>query len=95
MDSVQKGKVKLDAVREEALPENMQKMTVAERKAYVEAQVKERQRIQSEIQKLSEARKKYVATEMKKRAKPGEKTLDEAMVEALREQAAKKSFKLK
>ena len=95
VDSVQKGKLKLDEVKEAELPENMRKMTPAERNAYVEAQLKERQHIQSEIQKLSEARKKHVAVEMRKRAKPGEKTLDQAMVEALREQAAKKSFKLK
>ena len=95
VDATKNGKVKLEGVKKEDLPENMQKMTPAERKAYVEAQTKGRARIQGEIQKLGEARKKYVVAELKKQATAGAKTLDSAMIESLRKQAEAKRFKLK
>jgi hypothetical protein len=83
--------VKLDELKAEDLPENMQKMTAEERKDYIETQAKRRAEIQSKIQQLNEQRKTYVAEEMKKRQKQGD-TLGSAMIAAIREQANKKSF---
>ena len=95
-DAVREGKVDLDKIKTEDLPENMQKMKPAERKAYVDKQLAERTRIQTEVRTLNEARKKYVAAEMAKLAKAkGADTLDSAMIKSLREQAAKKGFKTK
>jgi hypothetical protein len=91
VDALAANQVKLEDLEAKELPENMQKMTAEERKAYVEAQAKKRTEIQSKIQQLDEQRKKYVAEEMKKRQKEG-KTLGSAIIQAIREQAQKKNF---
>jgi hypothetical protein len=91
VDAIKIGNKKLEDVKTEDLPENMQKMTMQERKAYIEAQAKKRAEIQDKIQQLNEQRKKYVAEEMKKRQKKGE-TLGSAIISAIREQAVEKNF---
>jgi len=92
VDALKNDKVKLEDVKDEDLPENMRKMSVEERKAYVEGKLKERARIQQKIQQLNDQRKKYVAAEMKK-LQPKDKTLGSAMIQAVREQAEKRNFK--
>jgi hypothetical protein len=79
-------------VKDEELPEEMRKMTVDEKKAFVAGKAKERTEMQAKIKELSEARKIFIAEEMKKQAGSGD-TLDSAMIKALRSQAAKKGFK--
>ena len=91
VDALADNEVKLEDLKAEDLPENMQKMTAEERKAYVEAQATKRAEIQGKIQQLDEQRKKCVAKEMKKRQKEG-KTLGSAIIQAIREQAQKKNF---
>jgi len=89
----------VDAVREKQvdpaklepadLPEAMRGLKPEERAAFVEKAGKERAEIQGKIVTLNREREAFVAEEMKKRAKEtGEKTLDQAIVETTREQAA-------
>ena len=94
VDAVEQGTVKVEEVKAEELPEQMQKMTVEERKAYTQAKADERKALQEKIKGLNEERKKFVAEEMKKRADSGENTLDAAIIRALARQAEKKSFEL-
>ena len=90
----EKNGVKVEDIKKEELPENMRKMSMKERKAYVKAQAAKRADVQKKIQKLNAARKKYVADKRKDLAKSNEKdTLDQAMIKAAREQAKKKNFK--
>jgi len=90
----EKNGVKLEEVKAEELPENMRKMSVKERKAYVKSQANKRAEIQKKIQKLNEERKKYVSAKQAELAKSNEKdTLDQAMIKSAREQAKKKNFK--
>jgi hypothetical protein len=90
----EKNGVKMEEVKAEELPENMRKMSVKERKAYVETQSKKRAEIQKKIQKLNEERKKYVADKQAELAKSNDKdTLDQAMIKSAREQAKRKNFK--
>jgi pyrrolidone-carboxylate peptidase len=93
VDAVQNNQVKLADVKEADLPANMRKMDAKERAAYVTGQLGERQKIQKEIAALNLERQKYVDAETRKLAEAkGEKTLDAAMSESLRAQAAKKAF---
>ncbi len=92
VDGLMNETVKLEDVKKEDLPKEMQDMSAEEQKAYVQQKTKERAQIQQKIQKLNEARKKYIAEEMKKQAKDG-KTLGSAAIKAIREQAEKKNFK--
>ena len=95
VDALKDESVKLDELKDEELPEEMRSMTLDERKEYLEQQATRRAELQEKIQGLNDARKKHVAEEMKTRAASGEeKTLDEAMVEAIHDQAESKSFEL-
>jgi hypothetical protein len=60
----------------------------------VEQKAKERGDLQAQIQKLSQERQKHVQAEMKKQAASGVKSLDSAIIENVREQAAKKKFQV-
>ena len=91
VDALAANTVKLEELKVKDLPENMRKMTVEERKAYIETQAKQRAEIQGKIQLLNEQRKQYVAVEMKKLQKQGD-TLGSAIILAIREQAKKKNF---
>lgn len=92
----------VDAVREkevdpaklpaEELPENMRTMKPEERTAFIEDATKQRVSIQNRIAELSAEREEFITRERAKLAKAGEKTLDEAMVETTREQAAKVGY---
>jgi von Willebrand factor type A domain len=93
VDAVKNDAVKVEEVPEEALPEPMQKMSVTERKEYVEDQAQRRGDIQTRINDLNDARKKHVAAKEKELAAKGEATLDQAVVEAARVQAARQGFK--
>jgi hypothetical protein len=92
VDALKDGAVKLEDVKDEDLPEDMQAMSAEERAAHVEAQAKKRSEIQKQITKLAAARKEYVARERIKRAEEGEDTLDAALIKAVREQAVRKNF---
>ena len=93
-DAWSQKKVKIEDLKEEQLPENMKKMTVEQRKKYVTDMVAKRKSIQDKIKKLNSEREKYVSAERRKLAeKEGKQSLDEAIVNTVREQAGKKAFK--
>lgn len=93
VDACKDNKVKVEDIKTEELPENMQKMTLDERAAYVESNTKARTEIKQKIQQLNEQRKKYVAGEMKKRQKDTD-TLGSAIIQAVNEQAKRKNYKI-
>lgn len=73
------------------LPAVMQKMSVEERKAYIEKNAKDRAGLQKKINQLNREREQYVAQKLKDEA--GTNTLDSVMISAIREQSAKRNFK--
>lgn len=79
----------VEEMEEEALPDEMQKMSKDERKTYVAEKSAERARLQKRIEELSRARRDFVASKKKDDA---EKSLDEAIIDAVRQQAAAKSY---
>lgn len=92
VDAKKKGKVDLKAMPASELPAPMQAMKPAEREEFVAKKEAERAEIQQKIQALSKARDAFVATEMKKRAKAGEKSMDEALLESAKAQGAKNAY---
>jgi hypothetical protein len=74
----------------ETLPEEMKKMTVEQRKAYVKQKTEERARIQAEIQKLNQQRKAY--QEKNKPAESTENSLDGSMIKSIKTQAKSKNL---
>ena len=89
VDADEEGEVNIEELKEEELPEEMKKMTIDERKAYVNEKAEERKKIQAKINQLSAEREKYIAHE---RSKLSEKSLDTVIIEAIREQAVKKNY---
>jgi hypothetical protein len=89
VDAAKAGK-KVEEVAPAELPAEMQKMTPAERAQYVQQMQQKRAEIQKKIGTLQKERERFVADKQKQ---AGQATgLDQAMVKALREQAAKKNF---
>jgi hypothetical protein len=93
VDGLREGTVDLDKMKEEDLPEPMRKMSLEERKAYVEAKAAERAKIQKQIAELNVEREKYVAAEREKQGLDSADTLDAAMIKAVRDQANKGGWK--
>lgn len=91
VDAKKEGK-KLGAIAAEELPAEMKGMNEQEREAFVEKKAKEREALQAQIKKVAAERDAYVATEMKKRAKDSTKSMDEALLESAKAQAAKADY---
>ena len=93
VDALQNKQMDLSKLKEEDLPEEMRKLDAAGRQAYVEKKAEERKALQEEIQKLSQERACYVRDEMKKQGLNDEKSLDNAIRKAVREQAERKGMR--
>jgi len=91
VDAEKEGKVKVEELDEEELPEEMRKMDKKERKEYIEKKKKEREEIQEKINRLKKERDRYVTEQRKKGA--AEETLDQAIIKTIRDQAEKKNYK--
>jgi hypothetical protein len=91
VDADREGTVEIEEIPEDQLPEEMRKMNVEERKAYVEQKAKERENIQIQINELDKKRRDYVAQKLAENSE--ENTLDAAMLKIIREQASEKNYK--
>ena len=91
VDAEREGTVSVEEVPEDQLPEEMQKMNIEERKAYVEKKAKERVKIQTEINELDKKRRDFIAQKLAENSE--ENTLDAAMLKIIREQASEKNYK--
>lgn len=89
VDACKKDGIKLESIAEEELPKELQGLSKAQCEKFIDEKAAERTRIQAEIKTLNEQREKFVAE--KKKANASELTLDEAIVSAVREQAAEKA----
>ncbi len=90
VDAEKEGKVKVEELDEDQLPEEMKKMSKEEKKKYIETKRKERETIQEKINQLRKERDKYVAGKRKETA--GDNTLDAVVIKAVREQAKQKNY---
>lgn len=90
VDASKQKEFDLSKVKEEDLPEEMKKMSVEERKAWLDKKTAERAEIQKQVLTLNKEREAYVAARRKESTKAD--TLDTAMSKALRTQAEKKGI---
>lgn len=90
VDAKKDGTLKIEELKDEELPDEMKKMSVQERKAYIDKMEKERESIQKKINKLNEDRSKYVAQKMLENK--NNNTLDAVMIKTIREQAKQKNY---
>jgi Mg-chelatase subunit ChlD len=92
LQSIENGSVKLDDVKTDDLPADLQKLTPAERKREVEHRLAEREKMRAEIVTLARQRDEYVTAERKKHS-GGQTGFDAAVASALKEQLARKGIK--
>ena len=93
VDACKKDGVKLETLSDAELPKELKPLSPAARQAYIDEKAAERTKLQSDISRLNEERKKFVAEKAKE--KGGEATLDNAISQVVREQAAKKAIEFK
>ena len=86
VDSIKEGKVRLEDVKTTDLPEEMQKLDLAERKAYLAKVEAERAKLQAEALELDRKRADFISQELRRRGGNG---FDDQVMDMLREQAKK------
>lgn len=94
IDAVDGGKVTIEELSNDSLPEAMQSMTLAQRQEYIAAKKTERETIQQKIRDLSQKRDEYLEKQRQAMANRGDNTLDAVIIESLRKQLAARGFRL-
>jgi hypothetical protein len=79
VDAVAEGRIDLEKAPVDDLPEEMRKMSLAEKKAFVAKKAEERKSVQAEIGRLAGERESFLAEARKKSAAQGANTFDSAM----------------
>lgn len=98
VDALETGKVKLDNIKEQELPEPLRVMSEGKRKDYLEKKIEERKKIKKDIAKLSAERSVFVAQKKKEAGAPdttGVATMSEAVTSAIQKQGESKNYKFK
>ena len=87
LEQVKEGKVKLEELKKEELPDELQKLNVKEQKAYLDKLDQTRKDLLKEVQELDKKRADFIAKEQERQKKKG--GFDEEVLEMLRKQAKK------
>ena len=93
VDAEKEGKVKVEELKDEQLPQEMQSMDQKERRVYLRKMAEKRKNLQSRIRRLKSERDKHLASKKKETAQHS--TLDTVLIKTVRKQAEKKKFKFK
>jgi hypothetical protein len=91
-DAYRLKRVKLEDLTEEQLPEELRKLSLAERKAHIERKQQQRDELQAKIQTLGEAREKFLVQARREQAEAGANSLDDAVITSVRRQAERKEY---
>ena len=93
VNDLRDGSAKLEGLKPEELPEPMRKMDEKERKAYVEQQSAQRDKLNKQVAQLAKQREDYISAEKKKQAAAGggKDSFDSAVRRIIDTQAQEKS----
>ena len=89
LDGVKQGKVKLENLKEEELPEQLKKKTIEEKKKYLDDLDKKRAELRKEALDLDKQRCDFIAKKQAEDAKTGKNSFDAQVLDVLRNQAKK------
>ncbi len=93
LDALETGRVKLKDLKEEQLPEELKKLTPAQRESSIKEKQAKRKELQKKAADLVKQRDAYLDTERRKQADAGKKDAFDAKVgEMIREQAKRKAI---
>lgn len=91
LQDIENGRVRLTDLKEDALPDDLKKLSKAEREKVVARRLDERKRIRAEIMELGKQRTAFIAEQRKSVSRKG--GFDEAVAAALNEQLLKRGVK--
>ncbi|HYV34103.1 MAG TPA: vWA domain-containing protein [Gemmataceae bacterium] len=90
LQNIKDGKVKLEDIKKDELPAEMRKMTLAERKTYLEKIDKQRLELNAKAKELDKKRSAYVAQKQKEQAKDAKmESFDGQVLQLLQQQATR------
>src|SRR4030095_4247321 len=92
LTSLENGSVKLDAVKDADLPDDLKKLEPIARQKEIEKRLAERKKLREEILKLSKLRDEFIAAEQKKHSRKVN-SFDSAVAESLKAQLNRKGIK--
>ncbi|WP_340200351.1 vWA domain-containing protein [Ascidiimonas sp. W6] len=92
VDAAENEDFEVSELKEEELPATLQGKSDAEIKSYIKTKTNERKTVQTRIQELSKKRTSYIANKSKETGKSG---LENAMIRAIKKQAALKNYNWK
>lgn len=92
VDDVKSGRVKLEDIKKEELPEQFRDLTLAQQQEKIDQIAAERERIQKRIAELTQKREEYLKAELAKLGADAKDGFDERVTECLREQASRKGI---
>jgi hypothetical protein len=93
VDDVAEGRVDLNAIKEDELPAELQRLSPPERKAYVAARSAKRTALQTRIEDLAAKRQTYIEEKVKQEAGKGADSLDAQIYRCIKTQAAGKAIR--
>jgi Mg-chelatase subunit ChlD len=93
IQGIENGKVKLEALKADELPDELQKLSAEERRKAVADKIEERKKIRDQILELSKKREAYLEEERKKQSAKNPAGFDEAVSAALKAQIARQGLK--
>jgi hypothetical protein len=93
VDASKEKEFKLDAIKGEDLPKEMQAMSVEERRAHIDKMRAEREALQKQIQELGVKRQKFVDDEIARRKLNPDSSFDEAVRRLIRAQGGKRGYR--
>ena len=93
LQDIENGSTKLESVKSEDLPSELQKLSAEDRAKEIEKRLAERKEIRKQIMSLSKQRTEYIAAQQQKRNGGVQNGFDVAVSSALRQQLAKKGIK--
>jgi hypothetical protein len=93
LQDIENGSTKLESVKSEDLPSELQRLSAEERKKEIEKRLAERSEIREQIRSLSKQRTEYISAEQKKRSGGEQNSFDVAVSAAFKQQPAKKGIK--
>jgi len=87
--NIEAGKVKLDSLKDEELPEELRKVPREKRQAYLDELAKKRQTLRDEARDLAKKRDEYTKKQLEEAGKKAKEGFDQKVEELLQKQAKK------
>ena len=96
LDAEKEGKIKLEDMKEEDLPKELQGKTKEEQQKIIDAKRTDRERYQKTINELAQKRSEYINEEKKKRAlESGQEDLGTSIIQSMNEYATGNGYRTK